>query len=212
MDLIKNQQNIGELIKKQRIDMGYDINKIAIDLNIKLYFLNSIESGNFAALPGSTYAIGFIKSYANYIGLNGEEIINNITTKENILTFKKNYTFYSIQNTKKFFSISLILLTILIAMIAIIYLANNRNIHETKINKIIMMAQIDDDKTSSKRNLQTNNDLLNKIIKNNNEIIKKHILFYPVLNASHQAKNYFNFSNELTLKVVLVYLPQLLND
>ena len=40
--------------------------------------VETIEDGDFAELPGRTYAIGFSRSYAKAVGLNDEEIVNDV--------------------------------------------------------------------------------------------------------------------------------------
>ena len=38
-------------------------------------FLKALEDEDFSAFPGETYALGFLRNYAEYLGLNPEELV-----------------------------------------------------------------------------------------------------------------------------------------
>lgn len=59
----------GELLRRAREQKNFTLDDIAKKTRIPLRHLESIESGDFEALPGRTYAIGFAKSYARTVGL-----------------------------------------------------------------------------------------------------------------------------------------------
>jgi Uncharacterized protein conserved in bacteria len=44
-------------------------------LRIRRAFLEAIETGRFADLPGPTYAAGFVKAYADFFGLDAADIV-----------------------------------------------------------------------------------------------------------------------------------------
>ena len=41
----------------------------------KTAYLAAIEQGRARGMPGPTYAVGFIRAYANYLGLDGERVL-----------------------------------------------------------------------------------------------------------------------------------------
>lgn len=59
----------GELLRRAREQKNLSLDDIAKKTRIPLRHLESLESGDFEALPGRTYAIGFAKSYARTVGL-----------------------------------------------------------------------------------------------------------------------------------------------
>ncbi|WP_447524918.1 helix-turn-helix domain-containing protein [Parasphingorhabdus sp. NYA22] len=59
----------GELLRRAREQKSLSLEDIAKKTRIPQRHLESIESGDFDALPGRTYAIGFAKSYARTVGL-----------------------------------------------------------------------------------------------------------------------------------------------
>jgi cytoskeletal protein RodZ len=68
-------ESIGEKIRKVREDKGYSLDQVARDTHITRRFLEALEEENFSALPGESYVIGFLRSYAEYLGLNAEETV-----------------------------------------------------------------------------------------------------------------------------------------
>lgn len=63
------------ILRRNRKQMGQDLKTVAQALRIRYVYLEAIEQGRYDALPGSTYALGFIKTYAEYLNLDEEEIV-----------------------------------------------------------------------------------------------------------------------------------------
>lgn len=59
----------GETLRRAREQKNLSLEDIAKKTRIPQRHLISIENGDFEALPGRTYAIGFAKSYARTVGL-----------------------------------------------------------------------------------------------------------------------------------------------
>lgn len=68
---------VGELLRERRLALGLDLDSTGEDLRIKPIYLAAIEQGRPEELPGPTYAIGFIRAYANYLGLDGEQVLDS---------------------------------------------------------------------------------------------------------------------------------------
>lgn len=69
---------IGHLLQQARQEKGLSIGEIAAETRIRSIFLQSMEDGRFEKLPGDIYKIGFIKTYASYLGLDGEDILRQL--------------------------------------------------------------------------------------------------------------------------------------
>ena len=67
----------GELLRERREQLRLDLDAVAEALCIKPVYLAAIEQGRTEELPGPTYAIGFIRAYANYLGLDGERVLDS---------------------------------------------------------------------------------------------------------------------------------------
>lgn len=62
----------GERLRAARIERGMTLEQVAAESRIPQRQLISIEAGDFASLPGRTYAIGFTRTYAKLVGLDPE--------------------------------------------------------------------------------------------------------------------------------------------
>ena len=67
---------VGEILKRERERRGYDIGQIAEHLCIRRGLLLAIENSRYEEFPADAYVIGFLRSYADLIGLDGQEAIN----------------------------------------------------------------------------------------------------------------------------------------
>lgn len=68
----------GERLRAAREAQGMSVDDVAAATRIPKRHLETIEDGDFAVLPGRSYAIGFSRSYAKAVGLNDEEIVNEV--------------------------------------------------------------------------------------------------------------------------------------
>jgi cytoskeleton protein RodZ len=66
---------IGAGMREVRERLGWRLPDVAAQLRIRLPYLEAIERGDLAALPGSAYQTGFVRSYALILGLDPEEIL-----------------------------------------------------------------------------------------------------------------------------------------
>jgi cytoskeleton protein RodZ len=66
---------IGQLLRQTRQSYGGDIAQIATTLRIRVAYLEAIEEGRFGGLPAPVYALGFVRAYANHLGLDGDEAV-----------------------------------------------------------------------------------------------------------------------------------------
>lgn len=76
-------QSVGELLHNARVKQGKTIAEVAEDLCIRKFYLNAIENMDLDNIPPAPYGIGFIHSYAQYLGLNSERIVSSY--RQNLL-------------------------------------------------------------------------------------------------------------------------------
>ncbi len=65
---------VGAEIREAREALGWSLEAVAAQLRIRLPYLEAIEAGRVADLPGSAYAVGFLKTYAGAVGLDAEAL------------------------------------------------------------------------------------------------------------------------------------------
>ncbi|NGX30691.1 MAG: hypothetical protein K940chlam8_00040 [Chlamydiae bacterium] len=69
------EKSIGEIFKHRREDLGVTIKDVESETSIRSPFLEAIEEGRIDNMISAVYARGFIKQYANYLGLDGDRIV-----------------------------------------------------------------------------------------------------------------------------------------
>jgi cytoskeleton protein RodZ len=67
--------SVGILLRETREALGGDLQRISTALRIRPDHLRAIEAGDYAGLPARAYAMGFIRSYADYLGLDAAEMV-----------------------------------------------------------------------------------------------------------------------------------------
>jgi cytoskeletal protein RodZ len=66
---ISGGSSLGRALKRARLGTGYDIAAVASILRIRPEYLEALEEGSHVRLPGRVYAIGFVRTYASFLGL-----------------------------------------------------------------------------------------------------------------------------------------------
>lgn len=69
-----SDQKAGELLRKRRNELGYELSLIAEELNLQVSHLRAIENNDIKKLPNRSYTLGFVKSYADFLGLEGGKV------------------------------------------------------------------------------------------------------------------------------------------
>ncbi len=65
---------VGQALRAQREQLGWSLPDVAAWLRIRLPYLEALESGQVGKLPGSAYALGFLRAYAGALGLDPEDM------------------------------------------------------------------------------------------------------------------------------------------
>ncbi len=71
-------ERVGEDLRKARQRRGEDLADISRVLKIRPHYLIAVEENHFDALPGRVYAIGFVRSYAAYLGLDAGDFVDRL--------------------------------------------------------------------------------------------------------------------------------------
>jgi cytoskeleton protein RodZ len=71
-------RQIGYHLKLAREERGETLQDIAAFLRIRRVYLRDLENGDLSAIPGRAYALGFLRSYGDYLGFNGEAIVEEV--------------------------------------------------------------------------------------------------------------------------------------
>ena len=67
--------SVGRTLRDAREKTGQSLRDVSGILRIRHVYLDAIEQGDFAALPGDAYAYGFIRTYCDHLDLDQNEIV-----------------------------------------------------------------------------------------------------------------------------------------
>ncbi len=68
-------RKISEILKNERKAQNLALEDVEKTTKIKKEFLRAIEEGKFHQLPSESYALGFVKNYASFLGVNSPEVV-----------------------------------------------------------------------------------------------------------------------------------------
>jgi len=67
--------SVGDELRMRREAMGKSIMDIVDAVRIQARYLEALEDGRLEDLPGTVYALGFVRTYAEFLGLDGSEVV-----------------------------------------------------------------------------------------------------------------------------------------
>lgn len=74
-DLEIDVDDIGTILKSSRLKQKKTLEEISSELCIRKIYLTALEEGNYDVLPPIPYGIGYIRTYARFLGLNPERAV-----------------------------------------------------------------------------------------------------------------------------------------
>lgn len=125
--------DLGKKLRQSREELGITLEEVSKKTNIKLNFLKLIENGDFCALPSFVHAKGFVKRYAEVLGIDIadiEELLNVECPRDSFPDF---YKFPSEGAEKAIFGrkIKIILaVLLLLSFLLAVYIYSNRNFRD----------------------------------------------------------------------------------
>jgi len=69
-----DRDSVAFQFRRERIVRMRRLSEISDELKIREFYLQAIEDGAFEDLPDGTYAIGFVRAYAEFLGLDSADI------------------------------------------------------------------------------------------------------------------------------------------
>lgn len=68
--------DIGERLRRERERQCLTLGAVEARTKIRAKFLEAIESGAFSVIPGEVYVKGFLRTYAEFLGLDGAAVLD----------------------------------------------------------------------------------------------------------------------------------------
>ena len=66
---------IGRSLRERRTELGLALETVEGETKIRARYLAALEAERFGELPGDAYARGFLRTYADHLGLDGQEVL-----------------------------------------------------------------------------------------------------------------------------------------
>jgi len=117
-DIAVQQETIGRVLRRTREENGLDLQQVSQVLRIRYFYLDAIEKGNFDRLPGPAYATGFIRTYANFLGLDPDSVIQGYKLERDRPSVEGNLTFPTPEQETRIPGAAFLLIGVLAAALA----------------------------------------------------------------------------------------------
>jgi cytoskeleton protein RodZ len=72
---------IGNSLREARLRQGFELPRVEADTKIRAKYLRALEEEHFEVLPGDTYVKGFLRTYAEYLGLDGQLYVDEYNSR-----------------------------------------------------------------------------------------------------------------------------------
>ncbi|MBX2833276.1 MAG: DUF4115 domain-containing protein [Rhodospirillales bacterium] len=98
MDADNNQfgggyAEVGSLLKATRNGLGQTVEDVCQMLRIRKIYIEAIENSDYSLLPNGPYGLGFVKAYAEHLGLDGAEIARRYREESNAPAVRSELSF-----------------------------------------------------------------------------------------------------------------------
>lgn len=67
---------LGKKLKETRLARNLELDQISRETNITRRYLEALEAEDFSIFPGEPYLLGFLRNYAEYLGLDSSEMLS----------------------------------------------------------------------------------------------------------------------------------------
>ncbi len=121
--------NLGQIFVDARLKKGITQEKVSTFLKVKFKIIKDFENGDEIDLPGLAYKIGFVRSYARFLDLDSNFLVDEFKKTLKKSSFKEEYKFLSPKShTSKIFPIgSIVSLIIAIFVYSGWYYSDRQN-------------------------------------------------------------------------------------
>src|SRR5881275_2353121 len=72
---------IGSSLREARLRQGLDFPELEQATKIRGKYLRALEDEEFSVLPAQTYVKGFLRNYAEYLGLDGQLYVDEYNSR-----------------------------------------------------------------------------------------------------------------------------------
>ena len=81
-----DMDNVSKMLKEARLAKGLSLEEAEAATSIRKLYLDAVEEGEFDKIPGDVFTKGIIRTYGNFLGLNGLDLVNIYKAQNSGLT------------------------------------------------------------------------------------------------------------------------------
>ena len=197
------EYTLGAKLERHRIKKKWSVEHVAKKICISEKYINAIEQGNLDELPERPYAIGFIKTYCEILGIKHTPLIAEFKqyTAYNS-SYKTKYKSYELENKFNYKKKNLyIIIFILIAITTWIL-----------VNAVIGVSNNNSNKEYKKINQPQNNssEIIENNIINDNKVIENKVTKTDYIATNNEIID--NKSNVIEQQIEKIIIPNNLNN
>ena len=105
-------------LREARLRGGYSLGDAARVLRIQEHYLQALEEGRFGDIPGTTYTLGFLRSYAGFLALDPDQLTDAFKREQGLQTGEQRLSFPAPSDTSPKPRLWLILVVLVLAGLA----------------------------------------------------------------------------------------------
>ncbi|AIL65289.1 Helix-turn-helix domain protein [Rickettsiales bacterium Ac37b] len=132
---------IGNLLREERLKKGLSLEEVSEKTKVRTFYLSAIEeNSNREDIPAPVYMLGYLKIYADFLGLDGKQIVTHLKSEIELsnLSFPNNY---QDDHKPNFFTV-LVSILLLILSYSFYYMVQNQyNIFNYTSNNSIKLKE-----------------------------------------------------------------------
>lgn len=72
---------LGRSLHEARVRRGFELGQVAAETRIRTRYLRALEEERFELIPGSVYAKGFLRAYADHLGLDSQLFLDEYNAR-----------------------------------------------------------------------------------------------------------------------------------
>ena len=73
--------DLGSSLREARVRQGLDYPQVELATKIRAKYIRALEEEDFTSIPGDAYIRGFLRSYAEYLGLDGQLYVDEYNSR-----------------------------------------------------------------------------------------------------------------------------------
>ena len=127
---------VGQILQRTRVHYEQSLDDIERVLHIKAAQIHAIEADDFKKLPGPVYAAGFIRSYSEYLGLDGDKMVSLFKSQSGSKPVKPDLHLPIVVNDARNANIGLIGVSVMFAIGMLILWSNTSDNNRSMVDSV----------------------------------------------------------------------------